>query len=266
MLSDALKSRLRPYVPESALRARRRVLRVQRELPLTRLKYYPRPRVSFAERRRLVEQIRAVDDGITCAHTPAEMEEIIGAILAMPPSSAGCIVEAGCFKGGSTAKLSLAARLTGRALYVFDSFAGLPEHDEPHDRTLFGEKIDFSTGRYTGRLDEVRRNVARLGAIDACEFVPGWFDDTMPLFRETIAVAFIDVDLAASTRTCLRCLYPLLAPGGSIFSHDGHLPLCLEVFADDRFWTDEVGYPRPSIPGLGRRKLLRIRKPEARES
>ncbi len=262
MLSSTLKSRLRPFVPESALRVRRHVLRAGRELPLTRLKYYPQGHVPFAARRKLVEQVRAVDDAVTCAHTPAEMEAIISAILAIPPDAPGCIVEAGCFKGGSTAKLSLAAKLVGRKLYVFDSFAGLPEHDEPHDRTLFGEKIEFYTGRYRGRLEEVRRNVSRFGAIDVCEFVTGWFDQTMPGFNEPIAVAFVDVDLAASTRTCLQYLYPLLLPGGSIFSHDGHLPLCLEVFRDDRFWQDVVGSPRPDIPGLGRRKLLRIRKPE----
>lgn len=264
MLSDTMKTRLRPYVPESALQVRRRMLGLRNQLPLTRLKYFPHARTTFEQRRMLVERVRAADTGMVCAHTAAEMERIISAILAIPPSTRGCIVEAGCFKGGSTVKLSHAVKLVGRKLYVFDSFAGLPTHDEQHGRTLFGDKIDFYPGRYKGRLDEVRQNVTRFGAVDVCEFVPGWFDDTMPHFHEPIALAFIDVDLASSTRTCLQYLYPLLVPGGSIFSHDGHLPLCMEVFRDDAFWKDVVGHARPAIPGLGRRKLLQIRKPDAK--
>jgi O-methyltransferase len=83
----------------------------------------------------------------------------------------------------------------------------------------------------------------------------------MPMFARQVAVAFIDVDLAASTRTCLQYLYPLLAPGGSIFSHDGHLPLCVEAMNDDEFWVRVVGCPKPTISGLGVTKLVRITKP-----
>jgi O-methyltransferase len=189
------------------------------------------------------------------------MERIIAAILEIPTSARGCIVEAGCYKGGSTAKLSLAAKLVNRKLFVFDSFEGLPENTEPHKESIFGEPIDFVRGRYAARLERVRTNVRTFGVEGVCEFVPGWFEDTMPGFREPIAVAFIDVDLAASTKTCLKYLYPLLVPGGSLFSHDGHLPLCQEVFRDATFWTNEVGCVKPPIPGLGRRKLLQITKP-----
>jgi O-methyltransferase len=209
----------------------------------------------------LVQQLCAADGALVCAHTPAEIEVLVAAILDIPSSVNGCIVEAGCFKGGSTAKLSLAAKLAKRKLYVFDSFAGLPQNREDHDRTIFGERINFHAGRYTGRLEEVKGNVGQYGALDVCEFVPGWFEDSMPGFREPIAMAFVDVDLASSTATCLRYLYPLLMPGGSIFSHDGHLPLCIAVIRDDQFWNNIVGAPRPPIPGLGRHKLLRITKP-----
>jgi len=262
VITDA-KERLRRYVPEPALRMRRKVLSLQRQIPLLRLKYVPRANTTLEERKALVQQVRAADSAIVCAHTTAEIEALVAAILDIPGSLDGCIVEAGCFKGGSTAKLSLAAKLAKRQMYVFDSFAGLPQNAEEHDRTIFGDRIDFHAGRYKGRLEEVKANVGRYGALDVCHFVPGWFEDTMPGFHERIAVAFVDVDLASSTATCLRYLYPLLVPGGSIFSHDGHLPLCMDVIRDDRFWNDVVGAPRPPIPGLGRRKLLRITKPSA---
>jgi O-methyltransferase len=263
VISQRTRNALRPFVPEPVLQAKRRVQDFRREMPLVRLELLPNARVPFAERRMLVRRIREASVGIQCMHTHAEMARILSAILAIPPSVKGCIVEAGCYKGGSTAKLSLAAKLVNRKLFVFDSFAGLPVNTEPHKKSMFGERIDFVQGRYAARLEEVQANVRQFGAEEICAFVPGWFDDTMPRFDEPIAVAFTDVDLAASVRTCVRWLYPLLVPGGSLFSHDGHLPLCQEVFRDDGFWTNVVGHARPPIPGLGRQKLLRIVKPAA---
>jgi O-methyltransferase len=173
----------------------------------------------------------------------------------------GVMVEAGSFKGGSTAKLSLAAKLAGRRLFVFDSFEGLPNHDEPHGDTIFGEQTNFAPRSYCGALDEVIDNIRRFGELSVCEFRKGWFEDTMPDFLEPVAVAYIDVDLVSSTKTCLKYLYPLLVPGGAIFSQDGHLPLVTHAIGDAKFWEAEVGYPMPPIEGLGRKKLLRIEKP-----
>src|SRR5215203_1739797 len=47
-------------------------------------------------------------------------------IMRIPRSTSGCVVECGCYAGGSTANLSLVCSLTGRQLEVFDSFEGLP--------------------------------------------------------------------------------------------------------------------------------------------
>lgn len=210
---------------------------------------------------RLAGRLLAAHENIYCDHTHEEMDEILRAIFATPPSVPGCIVEAGCFKGGSTAKLSIAAAMTGRRLVAFDSFEGFPDNSEAHGLTIFGEVPDFSRGKYLGTFEEVSRNVARFGEPGACGLVRGWFDQTMPQFTEPIAVAFIDVDLQSSTRTCLRHLYPRLTAGGLIFSHDGHLPLCVEVMDGADFWTREVGCARPSITGLNTDQLVRITKP-----
>ena len=101
----------------------------------------------------------------------------------------------------------------------------------------------------------------KYGSIEPCRFIKGWFENTMPAFSERIVAAFIDVDLASSTRTCLKYLYPLLVPGGIIYSHDGDFPLVIEVFMDNDFWEKEVGSKKPYIEGLGERKLIRIIKP-----
>ena len=261
MFSKATKKAVRPWIPAPIEPLISKAFELQRELPLVRLKYRPNSRFSFRERGELVHRLRFATNGIDCKHTHAEMDAILSAIFSTPSTVHGCIVEAGCFKGGSTAKLSIAAKLIGRKLRVFDSFAGLPPNEEKHRKTIFGQTIKFTEGHYRGALEEVRDNVQRYGEIDACEFVQGWFEDTMPQFHEPVVAAFIDVDLASSTQTCLRYLYPLLVPGGAIFSHDGHVPLCIDVFRDDRFWRDVVGFERPAIPGLGRQKLLKITKP-----
>jgi O-methyltransferase len=193
-------------------------------------------------------------------HTHTEMLELAIEILSLDRDSPGCIVEAGCFKGGSTSKLSIAAKIAGRHLFVFDSFAGLPTNTEPHRMTMYGGRINFSGGQYSGALDEVRDNVRQNGEIDTCTFVQGWFEQAMPTFNEPVAVAFIDVDLVSSTKTCMKHLYPLLVPNGVIYSQDGHVPLVAALLDDEKFWVDEVGVPKPRMQGLHERKLVRIVK------
>jgi len=263
-MEEELRTRIRPLVPRSVLEARRAVIRgvrrARREWPLLALQFGRLGSLDFVRRRAIADRLLTVHANVPCAHEHAEMVAIIRQIFDIPVDRPGCIVEAGCFKGGSTAKLSIAAAETGRRLVVFDSFEGLPENDELHDKTIFGDVADFRGGKYAGRMSEVSDNVRRWGEVDVCELVPGWFEDTMPAFREPVAVAFIDVDLAESTRTCLSHLYPLLISGGVLFSHDGHLPLCIEVLRDARMW-EGIGGPRPIITGLGTSKLVSIQKP-----
>lgn len=190
-----------------------------------------------------------------------EMIRVMQAIFDMPPEKSGVIVEAGCFKGGSSAKISLAARAAGRTLYLFDSFDGLPDNREEHGKNIFGGDAHFPQGGFRGALEEVQANLRAYGAIESCSFVKGWFDDTMPHFKEPVIVGFMDVDLRSSTATCLKYLYPLLAPGGVLFSQDGHLPLVIGLLKDDAFWKNELGVARPQMTGLQIAKLVEIRKP-----
>jgi hypothetical protein len=83
----------------------------------------------------------------------------------------------------------------------------------------------------------------------------------MPSFNKRVLVAFVDVDLAESTKDCVKCLYPRLASGGHFLSHDGHLPLVVKVFEDAQFWASDVGAQKPPIPNLGAKKLVHFIKP-----
>lgn len=212
------------------------------------------------ERRAIVKSLSNIHRWVECAHLQEEILEVITQILEFPADQEGVVVEAGSFKGGSAAKYSWACALRNRRLIVFDSFEGLPDDDVPDGRTIWGESARFHKGEYAGQLDVVRNNIRNYGRLEVCEFVKGWFDDTMPGFDKPIIVAYIDVDLAASTRTCLKYLYPRLVKGGVIFSQDGHLQPVVDVLKDDEFWENEVGAKRPRMVGVGSRKLVEIWK------
>lgn len=218
------------------------------------------PGLTLTRRLGLLKRGYRVSYSVDCPHMEGEMATVMAAILSLPRDVPAVVVEAGSFKGGSTSKLSRAAKLAGREMVVFDSFEGIPEHHEQHTKNIYGGDAYFPPGSYAGSLEEVRGNVTRFGAIDVCRFVKGWFDDTMPGFHEPVAVAYIDVDLESSTRTCIRHLYPLLVEGGVLFSQDGHLPWVIGLLRDESFWRDQIGCPPPRMDGLGTRKLVAVHK------
>lgn len=257
-MSTRLKDSIRPLVPKSVLDAKRKFhyyfVDEERSVPLDMLRFDPRLPFSRDARKRLADQMQVAHKALRCAHTHAEAVSIVSEILRVPSSMPGIVLEAGCFKGGSTAKLSLATKLIGRKLAVYDSFEGLPDVED-------SERDRFAQGEYTGALEEVKSNVAKYGALDVCEFVRGWFDQTMPNLKDPVVVAFVDVDLRGSLETCLTYIYPKLVPGGTIFSHDGHLPICVELMEDQNFWK-RFNEPAPEFEGLGTRKLVKMRKPK----
>jgi O-methyltransferase len=236
------------FLMEGDIRGAWRFLR-DRRLPL-----------SLGSRLRLLGRFLRITKSVSSPHTQSEMLAFYTEMMLTPPTVEGVFVEAGCFKGGSTAKFSLAAAAMGRRLVVFDSFEGIPENEEKHGRTLSGRSAPFERGDYAGSLDEVRASVTKYGEVEVCSFVKGWFDDTAPLFEEKIAGVYLDVDLESSTRTCLKYFYPLLQVGGALYSQDGHLALVVDLFDDDAFWREEVGCEKPHVEGLRERKLLRIQK------
>ncbi len=60
-------------------------------------------------------------------------------------------------------------------------------------RNTSAAHTDREKGSYKGTLDEVKANVAQYGHIEVCRFVKGWFDDTLPHFKEPIAAIYLDV-------------------------------------------------------------------------
>jgi O-methyltransferase len=175
-------------------------------------------------------------------------------ILQIPKSLAGCVVECGSFKGRSAANLSLACALCNRRLQIFDSFEGLPEPsagDRRHELLNSREIHTYTKGSWRGSLDEVRQNISRYGAIGACDFSAGYFEQTLPDFREPCILAFVDVDLRSSLETCIKYLWPLLHDGCYLFTHEAHHHEIASLFFDEAWWVANTGMAAPGLVGAG---------------
>lgn len=186
----------------------------------------------------LLRRFLAVDWSIPHAHKPIEISHVVASILEPRPGAS--VVEAGCWNGGSTAKLSLACAMAGVRLHVYDSFAGVEPGASP-----------FS-GAYAATLTVVRDNVRAYGSADVCEFHPGWFCDTLrpETVPPEVKTVYVDCDLAKGTREVLAAVVPSLAPGGRVFSQDVHIPEVRDLLADADAWRS-TGVGVPGIEYLG---------------
>jgi O-methyltransferase len=214
--------------------------------------------LTIAARLGVLREFLGVTQAVRGYHSLAEILTVGAAVLERRGRTNLTVVECGCARGSSTAKLSLVARRAGGRLIAFDSFQGIPDNDERH-RHLDGREVVFRRRAFRGTISTVRRTVQEHGAPEVCELRKGLFEESLPGLGETIDVAFVDVDLLASVRTCLRELMPRLRTDGVLFSHDGHLRAVHDMLGTESFWRDEVGVPVPRIEGLGERKMLEIR-------
>ena len=200
-----------------------------------------------------VHQCRANTVQIQSATSWALHVVLAQQILSVPQEVKGDVIECGCYKGSSTASLSLACKLAGRRLWVCDSFEGLPEdegsraHDYPHLQ-VYGH---YEKGMYAGRLEEVKGNVARLGAVSVCQFVPGFFSSSLKSLTGPFVLAFLDVDLVSSMKDCIRHIWPLLSDGSFVFTDDSLDMEVVRVWFDDNWWREAVGACSPGYVGSG---------------
>ena len=202
-------------------------------------------------RRELVRRFRTIHRRVHCAHQEAELLIIAEAILTSPLQ--GPVVELGCYRGGSTAKLSLACRAAGRRLIVCDSFAGLPspECEDAVHVVKTGRVKAYSAGDYSATLDDVKRTVQQWGAPERCEFVPGYYEQTLPGLAVSPAVVFEDADLIESGRTIFRHLWPRLPSGAKFFTHEASVDTYTNAVFDPKWWHETLGECPPMLYGAG---------------
>jgi hypothetical protein len=183
-----------------------------------------------------------------------EHMELAAAVLRVPRSTVGNVVECGCFVGGSTVNLSLVCAMTKRKLIVFDSFEGLPEpqgYDRWHHSIHVGHTDVYYRGRFAATRQAVEDNVSKFGDISVCEFRVGYFDKTMPGFNEPVVMAFLDVDLIDSAKPCLEGLWPNLRPGCRIYTHEARNLALVSVYFDQAWWREALHEDAPGFVGSG---------------
>jgi hypothetical protein len=241
------------------MRYARRVLTVLRSLPVllrfvTTRSVGAEYGVGFSQKLVLFFRILRNTRRIETLSNYREHLALASAILSTPAAVGGCVVECGSYVGGSTANLSLVCALANRRLLVFDSFAGLPEpaeYDRFHPAVHVHHVDVYFAGRFAASQETVERNVREFGNISVCEFRAGFYADTMKDFEEPLVLAFLDVDLIDSLRSCLTGLWPNLVTGGWIYVHEARNLDLVRVFFDHDWWQKTLRDDSPGFVGSG---------------
>ena len=137
----------------------------------------------------------------------------------------GSVIECGVWRGGMIAGI---AEVLGnnRNYYLFDSFEGLPDAKEIDGETAIAWQADKESAIYydncKAEMEWAQKAMTLANVQDKTSFIKGWFDDTVPQFKndEPIAVLRLDGDWYDSTMVCLEHLFPKVIPGGLIILDD----------------------------------------------
>jgi O-methyltransferase len=210
--------------------------------------------IGFREKFRLVLKIWKNKKRLPTLSHWLEHLELVSTILQIPRSLEGAVIECGCYKGGSSVNLSLVCSLVDRRLVICDSFEGLPEpkeYDRAHYAVHTGHTDTYEKGRFSASLAEVQENIARYGSLDVCDFVVGYFQDTLPDLQGKYVMAFLDVDFIDSLKPCIKAIWPNLQEGCKVYVHEARsLPL-VSVFFDSSWWSENLKEAPPGFVGAG---------------
>lgn len=169
----------------------------------------------------------------------------------------GDYVEFGSMGGGSFVRAHevLASVPTGRHLWAFDSFVGLPDTEEPLDaHPSFPPSVDPNgLDAFVARCDA--HGIPR----DDYTTVPGFYEETLPAIGADgdpgdVALAYIDCNLYSSTVTVLDFLAPRLKHG-MILAFDDYFCWSAEEVSGERIALDEFLRAHPEW------HLLRFKDP-----
>jgi hypothetical protein len=154
----------------------------------------------------------------------------------------GAFVECGVFMGGNIEVMMRALQnlqIDDRDIYLYDTFAGMPQPDPRDDEGLGGVmKVSWEAHRteadgtsgsdwMRATVETVRKRLDPLGyPAGRLHFVKGMVEDTIPgIAPEKIAILRLDTDFYSSTKHELEHLYPRLMPGGILIIDDyGAIP------------------------------------------
>jgi O-methyltransferase len=208
-------------------------------------RFHPRYRLTWPRKMRLAYRMWRNNSRIQTGTSYKAHVAMAVKLFELDPAVEGAVVECGCWKGGSTANLSLICDIIDRQLVVYDSFEGLPP---PSPDDPFGVPV---AGFFRGELEEVQSNVRKYGAIERCTFRKGWFEDTVPHHTEPIVFVFADVDFGKSFHEVVLNLWPHLVDDGYFFIDEyTRLDYCA-LFFSERYWKKYFNRRPPGLMGAG---------------
>jgi O-methyltransferase len=167
----------------------------------------------------------------------------------------GDLIETGVWRGGACILMRALLESTrdpNRAVWVADSFEGLPEPDAEkfpvEARAFHGPVIAKAYDRFAASLETVQANFRAFSLLDdRVKFLKGWFKDTLPGAPiGTLAIMRLDGDYYSSTMDALTALYDKLSPGGFVIIDDYGEDLwtncrqAVDEFRRSRGITDEL--------------------------
>jgi O-methyltransferase len=164
----------------------------------------------------------------------------------------GDFLEAGVWRGGSCIFMRAILKLrgvTGRTVWLADSFKGLPapSHEADRDFDLSGIPI------LAVSQEEVEAAFRRFDLLDdQVKFLKGWFKDTLknaPISQ--LAVLRMDGDLYESTMDVLNALHHKVSPGGFVIVDDYHVFSCCEQAVREFRERHGINDPIQEIDGTG---------------
>ncbi len=130
----------------------------------------------------------------------------------------GDVTEFGCYLGTTSVYLAKTLMQTPeRSLYVYDSFAGLPEKNSK-DISPLG--VSFKAGELLASKKQFIKNMHQHG-VPVPHITKAWFADIKPDdLPEKVAFAYLDGDYYMSIIDSLRSLNGRLSPGATIVVDD----------------------------------------------
>lgn len=129
----------------------------------------------------------------------------------------GDVTEFGCYVGTTSVYLADRLKTTGRHLWLYDSFEGLPPKTT-EDVSPAGEQ--FVTGELLATKKQLIKNLTK-AHVPMPRITKGWFSDlTASDVPEVISFAFLDGDYYHSIKDPLQLIWPRLSPGATVVVDD----------------------------------------------
>lgn len=142
------------------------------------------------------------------------LRELERALVAQVP---GDVTEFGCYVGTTSVYLAERLKATGRTLWLYDSFEGLPPKTA-EDHSPAGEQ--FVTGELLATKKRLIKNLTQ-AHVPMPKITKGWFNElTERQVPMQIAFAFLDGDYYHSIKDPLKLIWSRLSPGAIIVVDD----------------------------------------------